>query len=266
MLRLLSISLLLAALAAAGGVRADIGFAYADRGGTRLHGRADLPNPAGIAYALCPGNELRPARFVARQKGDPDRDSGRELADNFDFQAGTVFRVEGAKVPENSACLLAPKAYLDKRQRMSLARLYAQADERDACSAELRKRIGMAHQRSVTSCWPVARLGEREGVYAVVFERRGKEALAALVLDADQRLHFMDYPGNAEDESSVWRVDDGGEFDPGAFDILFALRGPQGIEIGVEWLGAEGASLNMLRADGGDRLREVLEDYFYRSP
>lgn len=263
--RLLLVLLTLAGLTAASGARADIGFAYADRTGTRLLGPADLPNPTGIARALCPGNDLRPVRFIAVQKGDEKRDSGRQLAENFDFEAGTVFRVEGGEIPENNACLLAPKTYLDPRPRTPLTRLYATPDERGGCGEELRKRIGAAHRRAVTACWPLARLEKREGVYAVVFERRGKEALAALVLDADQHLRFMDYPGNAEDESSVWRVDDGGEFDPGAFDILFALRGPQGIEIGVEWRGAEGASLRVLRADG-DQLREVVEDYFYRSP
>jgi hypothetical protein len=55
-------------------VNADTGFAYADGSGTRLLARADLGNPQNITHALCPGNDLRPAKFVGRQSGNPELD------------------------------------------------------------------------------------------------------------------------------------------------------------------------------------------------
>lgn len=231
----------------------------------RLLARADLGNPQNITHALCPGNDLRPAKFMGRQSGNPERDSGRDLADNFDFQSGNVFRLSTGEVAENGACLIVPKPYFDQRRLVPLDRLHARQEEGNACREALRARISKARQRKVSACWPLARLAEREAIFAVVFEHRGSDALAALVLDVDQQLRFMDYRGNATDESSVWRVDDGGQFYPDAFDILFALQGQEGLEIGVEWQGAEGSSLHVLRADG-DRLHEVLEGYFYRSP
>jgi hypothetical protein len=99
----------------------------------------------------------------------------------------------------------------------------------------------------------------------VLFERRGSDVLAALVLDRGGRLTFQEYPGNTRDESSVWRVDDGGVFDPGVFDILFVIEGPQGVELGVEWVGAEGVNVRLLQADG-TKFRERVAAYFYHAP
>jgi hypothetical protein len=99
---------------------------------------------------------------------------------------------------------MVPKPYFDQRRLAPLDRLHPRQED------ALRARISKARQRKVSACRPLARLAGRETVFAVVFEHRGSDALAALVLDADQQLRFMDYRGNAADESSVWRVWTGG--------------------------------------------------------
>lgn len=255
-----------AAAAFAGPAQAgELAFAYADAGGKQLLAPRELAAAARVQQALCPGNELVAVRFIRIQAGDPRRDSGRASSGNFPWQAGQLFGLVDGELSEADTCLLAPPEFLRAREPLPFEPMLAREDQRDQCSEAARGRIASARKRPVAGCWPVAVIGEEDGVYAVLFERRGPDVLAALVLDRGGHLAFRDYPGNARDETSVWRVDDGGVFDPGAFDILFVIEGPQGVELGVEWSGAEGANVALLRADGA-LLREQLTAYFYRAP
>ncbi|MCK7580209.1 MAG: hypothetical protein MZV65_34175 [Chromatiales bacterium] len=204
-------------------------------------------------------------RFAGIQAGDARRDSGRASSQNFARQAGQLLSLTDGEVSGDDICLLAPPEFFRAREPLPYEPLLAREDQGDECSAPLRGRIAEARKRPLAGCWPVAVIGDEDGAYVVLFERRGPDSLAALVLDRGGRLAFRDYPGNAQDESSVWRVDDGGVFDPGAFDILFVIEGPQGVELGVEWAGAEGANVALLQADGA-LLRERLAAYFYRAP
>ncbi len=243
----------------------ELAFAYADATGKQLLAPRELAAGPRVQQALCPGNELLTIKFVKTQAGDAGRDSGRASSENFTRQAGQLFGLTDGEVSEGDACLLAPPEFFRAREPLPFDPLLAREDQSDECGAALRGRIASARKRPLAGCWPVAAIGDDEGVYVVLFERRGPDVLAALVLDRGGRLAFRDYPGNARDESSVWRVDDDGVFDPGAFDILFVIEGPQGVELGVEWAGAEGANLTLLQADGA-LLRERLAAYFYRAP
>lgn len=243
----------------------ELAFAYADAAGKQLLAPRELAGAPRVQQALCPGNELLALKFIKTQTGDTGRDTGRASSENFTRQAGQRFSLVDGKVAEGDVCLLAPPAFFRTREPLPYEPLLAREDQRDACSEAVRGRIASARKRALAGCWPVATIGDDEGVYAVLFERRGADVLAALVLDGGGRLAFRDYPGNTRDETSVWRVDDGGVFDPGAFDILFVIEGREGVELGVEWAGTEGANVTLLQADGA-LLRERLAAYFYRAP
>lgn len=258
---LLAIGLMsLAATARAG----EIGFAYADASGQRLLAPPDLAAPQAIRQALCPGNELVNVRFLRTQTGDRKRSPGRDAAEDSAHQPGQVFTLTDSEIGESDACLVAPAEFFRAREPLPLETRLAREEERDACSEVLRGRVASARARPVAGCWPLADLDEQDSVYVLVFVGRGADRLAALVLDHGGQLTFHDYPARAADRSSALRADDG-SFDPGAFDVLFAVEGPQGIELGVEWLGPEGSNLQLLQAVGA-RFRERLAAYFHRAP
>ena len=243
----------------------ELAFAYANAAGKQLLAPRELAGAPRVQQALCPGNELLAVKFIKTQTGDAGRDTGRASLENFTRQAGQRFGLVDGEVSGGDVCLLAPPEFFRAREPLPVEPLLAREDQRDECGETLRDRIAAARKRPLTGCWPVAVIGDEDGAYVVLFERRGPDALAALVLDRGGRLAFRDYPGNTTDESSVWRVDDGGVFDPGAFDVLFVIEGPQGVELGVEWAGAEGANVVLLQVDGA-LLRERLAAYFYRAP
>lgn len=261
----MQVALLAAVVVAVPAQAGELAFAYADAGGKQLLAPTGLTGTARVQQALCPGNELVTVRFIKSQAGDTRRDTGRATSGNFAAQPGQLFGLVDSEVSESDVCLLAPPEFFRVREPLPYEPLLAREDQRDECSKALRDRVAAAHKRPLAGCWPVAVVGDEDGVYAVLFERRGPDMLAALVLDRGGRLASRDYPGRSGDETSVWRVDDGGVFDPGAFDVLFVIAGPQGVELGVEWAGAEGANVALLQADGA-LLRERLTGYFYRAP
>ncbi len=82
----------------------------------------------------------------------------------------------------------------------------------DGCLASQRVQYSRARSRAVVHCWTVARVGADRAIALLEFERRGKDALAALVLFDPQHPVFADYPAEfRNDESDLWRVDDGGK-------------------------------------------------------
>jgi hypothetical protein len=246
----------------------DTVFAFANRTGQKLMGLDPLPHPERITRALCEGNRLLETRFTADQKGDPKKDLGRESSYNFDNMSGQVFRVERDPGEDDGSCFLAPGAFLAPRHLVPFARRIVEAAAKDACGAATSGRLAEAKGRPVKGCRPLYNIEGYGRFLAVEYELKGKDALAALVLENKDRLIFEDLPGNPDGgEESVWRVDDGGVFDPDGFEVLFVLATQDGsqIEIGYSWLGGEGASLNLIRSSGG-KFVEVKNGYRYLAP
>jgi len=104
-------------------------------------------------------------------------------------------------------------------------------------------------------------------VVAALFARQRDDALAGLAVVDGSAVVFADLPGDYRREggNSVWRVDDGGEFDPTSFDIILLGRRAARTVLAFSWTGAEGTLLRLLESDG-DRFRELLGDAWYQAP
>jgi hypothetical protein len=63
----------------------------------------------------------------------------------------------------------------------------------------------------------------------------------------------------------VWRVDDGGKFKPNSIRVLFAFEHGSAIELGIEWLGAEGTVLHYLVPKYGKLFKYITESW-YQAP
>jgi hypothetical protein len=236
-------------------------FAFPNSAGTQLLATSDLAQPASLHTALCNGGRRLKVELERRQ--NERANDGRQWAANFDKLAGAIFRIPEDKVDESAGCFLASDALLS-----SATVLPATPDSKHtACEAGLRSRIASSRSRQVSNCSTIATLAEGKRLILVEFERRGKDALAAIALVDGERMTFADYPavfsGNGE---SLWRVDDGGRISPDDFRIVFLLQKGTGYTMGVEWLGAEGESLGVFVSAGDNRFTQVIEDSWYRSP
>lgn len=224
-------------------------FGFADAEGKQLivtgRERADQERVSGLNKAVGENGKVLPVTFVKWQEGS-DSSNGREMAHNFDHLAGFIFKVEeGAANPDGTYYLVDGGA-IDINAFTPITR---QSDGA-AVAEEVKTAIAEAKGRAIANIWHAADIGGQEQLYVAQFERRGSDMLFSIVLKRDGKLVFMDYPAVMRDETSVWRVDDGGEVTPDMFKFLFAANTADGLVIGVEWLGAEGSNAFLLQENG----------------
>lgn len=235
-------------------------FAFADEEGTRLMALTDgMEEPDAVKegtldnYRLAIGEGGRQALRIRYEKHQArsEQDNGRQAAYNFDNMEGDIYAIEEGKATPNESYYLVTEEQFDVR---ALIPLKPSADLELPDDAA--QKIAEAKGRAIEHGWLLAHAQDGRRIYVIEFQRQGEDMLASLVWEEDNRLLWMDYPA-AYDENSTWRVDDGGEISPDMFRFLFAARGADdGIVLGVQWLGAEGENLTVLRSSG-DRFEET---------
>lgn len=235
------------------------GFGLPDRRGGRLLAMPEVARPELLRVALCGANRRVDVTFDRRQ-GESAND-GRRTGRNFDRLAGSVYTVLGNAVDPGAACFLPSEALLAGSAILNIAA----PDGSGACLQ--RERFATLRDRPVVRCWPLARLAPDKQVALVEFERRGKDALASVVVIDRDRTMFADFSaefrGPRED---LWRADDGGVLSPEGLQIVCALQRGGWYALGTAWQGAEGRVLSLWTSDGSDRFTKVLNDYWYQAP
>lgn len=236
------------------------GFAYVDSAGTELLALDSLPSPSDIRGAICGGAAALPIgydRWQARRSGD----TGRQNANNFRNERGQIFRVRTGHATPDATCYLSPDSALVANARPVARRTP------DACAPASVARITAVKKREVVHCWHIADAPARLAILAVQFVMIDSNALASLVVVGDSSLLFDDLPAVYNKlEGSTWRVDDGGVFSPGDFEVLFVAAMPYGFVMATVWGGAEGESCDLLVANRGNVFRLVNTGYRYQVP
>ena len=130
-----------------------------------------------------------------------------------------------------------------------------------------RQRFATLRGRPVVHRSPLARLTPGKQVALLEFERRGKDALASLVVVDGSRTLFADLPAEFKGPGQdLWRVDDGGVLTPEGLQIVLRAAAWRLVRPGTAWQGAEGRVLSLWISEGGDRFTKVIDDYWYQVP
>jgi hypothetical protein len=236
------------------------GFGLSDQRGSRLLLIPNLERPELVKTALCDGAGRVAVQFERRQPAGAN--DGRQTWRNFDTLAGSVYRVLGSRVDPDATCFLASEALLAGTAVLGIA---APPEGSGACLPP--GRFATLRDRPMVHCWPLARLAPKQQVALLEFERRGKDALASLVLVDGARTMFADFHaefrGAGED---LWRVDDGGVLSPEGLKIVCALHRGGAYILGTAWAGAEGRVLSLWISEGSQRFTKVINDYWYQAP
>jgi hypothetical protein len=236
------------------------GFGLRDQSGARLLLIPSLPRPEILTAALCSGGRRVSIQFDHRQT-QRDSGSGRQTPERFDELAGNVFTVIAGKVDRDATCFLASEPLL---AGSTLLRTAAPVGS-GACLQ--RGRFAALRGRPVNHCWPISRMEPGKQIALLEFDRRGKDALASLVLVDGGRTMFADYPAEFRGEGQdLWRADDGGVLSEEGFEIVCALQRGDWYALGIAWGGAEGRSLSLWISQGTDRFTKVINDYWYQAP
>lgn len=234
-------------------------FAYANETGTELLSLDLIPEPTSYSIAVC-GAGIFPVRPVRTQSGS-SATTGRQVAANFGNEPGHVYRLEEGAAAPDETCFLATPSLL-ARTALPAADLGG-----TTCDARLIADLARIAGRHVENCWPLALIAGGARFVAASFVAVDTSALAAVAVVEDSVLLFHALPGRYSGPGeSIWRVDDGGVFDPTAIRLLFTARLPQGPVAAFLWAGAEGESEQLVVADSALRSRSVLATYRYRMP
>ncbi len=236
------------------------GFGLQDQNGNRLLLMPNLAQPELLKVALCSGGRRFPVQFGRRQV-EREGNNGRQTPYNFDNLAGSVFTILTGRVDPDATCFLATEPLLAGSTLLSIA-----APEGSGACLQ-RGRFATLRDRPVIHCWPIARMAPEKQVALLEFDRRGKDALASLVVVDGTRAMFADYPAEFRGAGQdLWRVDDGGVLSPEGFEIVCALQRGVWYALGIAWHGAEGQSLSLWISEGSERFTKVINDYWYRAP
>jgi hypothetical protein len=237
-------------------------FAFTDDTGDRLLVVAEILQPDQFKTALCDSSGRVNIKYEYQQKA---REGGthREAPQNFGALAGSVFRIVGGKVDSAETCFLASDSLLAAATILPVDR----PGTAEPCGPEIRERVASARARDAVNCWTIGRLPAGEKLVVVEFARRGKDALAAVVLLAHERTVMADYPGTYRGAGEdVWRVEDGGVLSPDYFQVVFLLQRGDFYALGIKWSGAEGVNLTVFTSTSGDRFTRAISDYWYQAP
>lgn len=118
-----------------------------------------------------------------------------------------------------------------------------------------KEEIEKIKNRNVKSGWEIGVVGTDRTIYLILFERENDDMLASIVMKTPTKFVFKDYPAKYN-ESSTWRVDDGGSVYPELFSILFASETKTGIVLAIKWAGAEGENTTLF-IENGDKFEEL---------
>ena len=233
-------------------------FGLPDQRGSRLLLIPNVARPELLKAALCSGGRRVVVQFERRQVEAAN--DGRQSPRNFDKLAGNAFTVLRDKVDPDTPCFVATETLLAGSTVLKVAG----SQGTDPCRQ--RDRLAALRSRPAINCWPVARLGPERHVVLLEFERRGKDALASIVLIDGTRTVFADIPSEFKGAGQdLWRVDDGGVLSPDGLKIVCALQRGGSFVLGTAWAGAEGMLLSLWTSDG-DRFAKVINDYWYQAP
>ncbi|MDQ0196341.1 hypothetical protein [Paenibacillus wynnii] len=209
------------------------------------------------------GNVLS-VKFVEWQTGN-ELNNGRDTAQNFENLAGYLFTIVEGKAAPDQTYYLADQADFNTKSLQTIHSMKADEGSTEV-EASVKKEISAAQQRDIEQIWKFADIPDKGQLFLVQFVKQGKNMLFSFVLKEDDKLTFMNYPAIAEDEYSVWRVDDGGKISPDMFSILFAAEASEGMVLGLHWWGAEGVN-SFLLEQMGDSFEEMGIEYSrYTSP
>jgi len=255
-------------------VNLDVGklkavFGFADREGKQLlvtgQDEGEEKIMALLDRAIGENSSVLSVKFVKWQQGDEESSSGRDTAQNFKNIPGYLFTVLEGKAVTDQTYYLADSRDFNTQSLLPIQPTNAEKGSANV-DEETKMGISLAQKRGIKQIWKFADIFDHKQLYLVQFVKEGKEMLFSFVLKEGNQLAFMNYPAVAQDEYSVWRIDDGGQISPDMFSVLFAARTSKGMVLGLNWWGAEGVNSFLLK-QVQNSFEEMNIDYSrYTSP
>lgn len=216
-----------------------IGFAFSDPAGKQLLGLTtdSVTSPNAFTQAITTAQKVVPIAFKTSKPATAN-DNGRQTSYNFANSGGNLYEVSGTVDPEQTT-VLCTQSFLAARKMIPLQKVTHTLSSSD------KDRITAAKKRNIKRYFSLGKLDNTRSVGLVEFDRKKDSALVSLVVITPSQIMYRDFPA-LYNETSTWRVDDGGEFDMESFHLLAVFDRQGTLELVTEWIGAEGYALEYL--------------------
>jgi hypothetical protein len=216
-------------------------FGFADAEGQRIIAQTDDKSIQGFDIAVGHGGTVAEVKFSGMQEGT-EENNYRDTEYNFDNLAGSIFEKTKGDLNSGNTHFLTGKSF----ERSLIPFIIPENGTR--MDAETVKRIEKQKNRKIAASLLLAQTAAGAEIYELTFERKGDDVLGSLVYADGDKTVYRDYPATY-DETSTWRVDDGGEF--GGLNVLFLARTVHGLIICVTWAAPEGEGTDIfIEKDG----------------
>ena len=209
-----------------------------------------------------------PVRFKGAQLENEEKNNYRDAYYNFDNLSGWLYEMEQGRLlenPENEYDAIWDAALLvDENYKNTTTILMTNVV---ALSGDLQKAFENKYGRKIITSCASAVFSDDDNEYQLVnvqFENKGTSALGVTALVENGEIKVVKEFPATYDESSTWRVDDGGEFG-GLWADLVAL------ENGVLTLytansGAEGCNYQSFVIQGDSLVNGKVSASYYQAP
>ncbi|MDM1294538.1 hypothetical protein HX021_09560 [Sphingobacterium sp. N143] len=214
-----------------------------------------MESPENYNYVIVE-NQISPLEFV-QNKLDSKGNNGRQTAQNFANSEGSLFKIKD-NITSGDFGMLVNQAFIDQYKIEPFTKIQRET------SPEIKEKLEKRYKRRISKSTAVASLEDHSEFNLTVFENQQDSALAVFSYVKNDQLIDLDFPA-VYDDISTWRVDDGGQFDIEAFQLLSVLRSAEGINLISIFLGAEGYELNFYQPKN-DKFSSAAQAYGYSSP
>jgi hypothetical protein len=234
-------------------------FAFTDLEGKKaiLFDSPDVPIPREM-FAVSSSGELLSFQRLRKQKASPTN-TDRYTAPNFNKLPGWVFQSNQAGNP-GKTILLVSASFLKSHTIVPI-----HSEQWAPLDSITKRRIESTRGLKINRSWVFASFAH-DGRIAIVRFFPGRDTvLASLVLFQNEKLVFEDFAGNARDDETTWRVDDGGVISPDEFSIIAAFDSSGSLKLARTWAGTEGENDAFL-GERGSIFSVIDEAYRYWVP
>ncbi len=238
---------------------AGIEFGFCDTDGKKILLVADsLPNASEFSNAFSADNKLARVRFIEK-KNSTEEDNGRENEFNFKNSRGYLFEVNGSAVTSAHSVICMTPGFVSSRKIIPV-----RPPAMKELSAANKARIEKEKNRKIKEYRCLTVLGKDSAIYLFEFENVGLSALATLAYITPDKIVCQDFAAEYN-ETSTWRVDDGGSFGVEYFEVLAVFVKNGKLEIVTDWPGAEGTNTEFLR-ENVNELKPLKGESRYTAP
>lgn len=234
-------------------------FGFSDEAGKNILAISDtLPEPGIYKKTIADNGALIPLKYVEQKNGVEDKDFQLTYY-NFSNCGGYLFECNDGKVDYKKSIVMLSDRFLSTRKYIQNT-----SKENNPLGSEVLEKLKELKHKEVKSSFPLVKIDNNNSLYLVNFEIVNDTAMFSFVLVSPDKIVTKDNIAEF-DPYGTWRVDDGGIVKPEMFDILAVFESKLGIEVAINWIGAEGDYVEYL-IENGNQLEMGKNEYRYTMP